>query len=101
MEITLEERRAVQCVIDRTDSLGLDTLRLKAYCDLEDLSHTLGSRMLTDEEITRFQYSVELITRLDAKSEGGGASFRAKRRDKLTKYYSSYDRSKGVRSYKY
>jgi len=100
MDITLEERRAVQCVIDRTDNLGLDALRLKAYCDLEDLSHTLGLRMLTEEEITRFQYSVELITCLDANSEGGGASFRTKRRAKLTRYYSNYDRSKGVRRYK-
>jgi hypothetical protein len=100
MEITLEERQAVQCVIDRTDNLGLDALRFKAYCDLEGLSHTLGSRMLTDEEIVRFQYSIELITRFDAKSEGGGSSFRAKRREKLTKYYSSYDRSKGARRYK-
>lgn len=100
MEITLEERQAVQCVIDRTDNQGLDVLRLKACCDLEDLSHTLESRMLTDEEIIRFQYSVELITRLDAKCEGGGSSFRAKRRDKLTKYYSSYDRSKSARRIK-
>ena len=97
MAITFEEQQAVQCVIDRTDNLELDTLRLMAYCDLKSLSHILESRMLTDEEITRFQYSVELIARLDAKSEGGGTSFRAKRRDKLTKYYSSYDRSKSAR----
>lgn len=100
MEISFEEQQAIQVIIDRTADCELDSLRLSAYCDLEDLSHVLGLRILTGEEIKKFQYSIELITRLDAKKEGGGVSFRNKRRTKLTAYYTNYDRSKKVRRYK-
>ena len=100
MEISYGERQAIQYIIDNTAESELDSLRLNAYYDLEDISHILGSRILTGEEIKKFQYSIELIVRLDSKNECRGASFREKRRVKLTEYYSSYDRSKGVRSYK-
>jgi hypothetical protein len=99
MEISFEEQQAIQTIIDKGADFELDTLRLRAYCDLEDLSHVLGLRVLTGEEITKFQYSVELITRLDSRKEGGNFSFRNKRRTKLMAYYTNYDRSKSVRGY--
>ena len=99
MEISFEEQQAIQTIIDNAAVFELDTLRLRAYCDLEDLSHVLGLRVLTGEEITKFQYSIELITRLDSKNEEGNFSFRNKRRTKLTAYYTNYDRSKSVRGY--
>jgi hypothetical protein len=99
MEISFEEQQTIQTIIDEAAEAELDSLRLSAYCDLEDLSHVLGLRVLTGEEITRFQYSIELITRLDSKKEGGNFSFRNKRRTKLTAYYTNYDRSKSVRGY--
>ena len=99
MEISFEEQQAIQTVIDKSTDFELDTLRLAAYCDLEDLSHVLGLRVLTGEEITKFQYSIEFITRLDSIKEDGNFSFRNKRRTKLTAYYTNYDRSKTVRGY--
>jgi len=97
MDISFEEQQAIQTIIDKAAVTELDSLRLRAYCDLEDLSHVLGLRVLTGEEITKFQYSIEFITRLDSKKEGGDFSFRNKRRTKLMAYYTNYDRSKSIR----
>ena len=94
MDISSIQQHAIQSIVDYTAVDELDTLRLCAYSDLEDLSHILGSRTLTDEEMTTFQYSIEVIIRLDSSRYGASVSFKEKRRAKLTAYYSNYDRSK-------
>ena len=100
MDISIVQQQAVQSIVDHTAVDELDTLRLSAYSDLEDLSHTLGFRTLTDKEMTTFQYSIEVIIRLDSKKYGDRVSFKEKRRKKLMAYYSNFDRSKGLRKYK-
>ena len=99
MNTSIIQQQATQSIVDYTAVDELDTLRLGAYSDLENLSHTLGSRTLTDDEMTTFQYCIEVIIRLDSRKYGNSVSFREKRRAKLTAYYSNYDRSK-LRSYK-
>ena len=99
MDISIIQQQAIQSIVDYTAADKLNTLRLSAYCDLENLSHVLGSRTLTAEEMTTFQYCIEIIIRLDPSRYGVSASFREKRRAKLTAYYSNHDRSKS-RGYK-
>ena len=89
---------AIKNIANHTADGTLDPLRLSAYCNLEDLSHILGSRILTSNEMATFQYSIEVIIRLDSSRYRGNASFKEKRRAKLTAYYSNYDRSKDLRS---
>ena len=100
MDISIIQQQAIQSIVDHTAAGELDTLRLSAYCDLEDLNHILGFRILTAKEMAIFQYSIEVITRLDSSRHGGSVSFREKRRAKLTAHYSNFDRSKDLRSYK-
>ena len=100
MDISITQQRAIQSIVGHTATGELDSLRMNAYCDLENLSHILGSRILTDKEMATFLYSIEVIVRLDSSRHGASVSFRNKRRAKLTAYYSNFDRSKSVRSYK-
>jgi hypothetical protein len=94
MDISIIQQQAIQSIVDYTAVDELDTLRLCAYSDLEDLSHILGSRTLTAEEMTTFQYCIEIVIRLDPSRYDVSVSFREKRRAKLTAYYSNHDRSK-------
>ena len=93
-------QQAIKSIANHTAEGTLDSLRLSAYCNLEDLSHILGFRILTSKEMATFQYSIEVIIRLDSSRYRGDSSFKEKRRLKLTAYYLNHDRSKDLRSCK-
>ena len=98
MDISIIQQRAIQSIADHVATDKLDSLRLSTSRDLENLSHVLGSRILTNKEMATFLYSIEIIVRLDSSKHSESVSFRNKRRAKLTAYYSNIDRSKSVRN---
>jgi hypothetical protein len=100
MTISSKEQTLILKIIDKEERWKLESLGTSAYCELENLSCTMGLRPLNTEENKRYQYNIELITRLDDKMESGGLWFRIRRRAALTAYYSSADRSMEIRAYR-
>jgi hypothetical protein len=87
MAVTLSEQAEIQRIVDSCNPRELAALHADAMGNLHRLNRISQRKLLSSEELKAANVAIELLTRVEAKQQGGGWWFRTKRRFQLTKLY--------------